>query len=267
MHAPAGAASRALDVEAIRADFPILGRTVRGGRRLVYLDSGDTSQKPRQVLDAWPVLQQHNANVHRGAHTARRGGDRAYEGARDKVAAFIGAPTGRGRLHQEPTEAINLVAYSIANARRVRVTASAARATGRHHRDGAPLQHRALAAAVRADRRDAALVRRDRRRPARPLRRLDGLIDERPSSSRSRTVQRARHGQPGRRDRPPRARRRRARAGGRRPVGAAQPVDVAALGADFVAFTGHKMRGPTGIGVLWGRHELLEAMPPFLGGG
>ncbi|MGH3586809.1 MAG: aminotransferase class V-fold PLP-dependent enzyme, partial [Pseudonocardia sp.] len=106
------AGSRALDVTAVRADFPILSRTVREGRPLVYLDSGATSQRPRQVLDAERAfLEQHNAAVHRGAHQLAEEATDAYESARARIAAFIGSEPGEVVFTKNATEAINLVAY------------------------------------------------------------------------------------------------------------------------------------------------------------
>ena len=105
------------DVDKVRADFPILSRTVRGGRPLVYLDSGATSQKPRQVLDAErEFYERHNAAVHRGAHQLAEEATDAYEGARATVASFIGAQPGEVVFTKNATEAINLVAYAMSNA-------------------------------------------------------------------------------------------------------------------------------------------------------
>ncbi len=112
------AGAPALDVAAIRADFPILDRTVRGGRPLVYLDSGNTSQKPRQVIDAMAEFyEQHNANIHRATHELGEEATEAYEGARIKVARFIqAADESEVVFTKNVSEAINLVAYSIGNA-------------------------------------------------------------------------------------------------------------------------------------------------------
>jgi cysteine desulfurase / selenocysteine lyase len=111
------AVSPQLDVAKVRADFPILSRTVRGGRPLVYLDSGATSQRPRQVLDAERAfLEQHNAAVHRGAHQLAEEATDAYEGARARIAAFIGAGPEELVFTKNATEGINLVAYAFSNA-------------------------------------------------------------------------------------------------------------------------------------------------------
>ena len=253
------------DVDVVRKDFPILSRILPNGRPLVYLDSANTSQKPQQVIDAErDYYEQHNANVHRAIHTLGAEATEAYEGARAKVARFLGGADEREIVFaKNSTEALNLVARVLGDAGRVGPGDEV-----RDHRDGAPLQHRAVAAALRAHRRHAALDRADRRRPARPRRprRADQRANRR--SSRSSTCPTS--SAPSTRSRP-------SYAGPGRSVrwsmlDASQsvphlPVDVQALGVDLVAFTGHKMVGPTGIGVLWGRYELLEALPPFLGGG
>src|SRR5690349_23765345 len=112
-------AARTLDASelaAVRADFPILSRTVRGGRPLVYLDSGATSQRPRQVLDAERAfLEQHNAAVHRGAHQLAEEATDAYESARARIAAFVGADPEEVVFVKNATEGINLVAYAMSN--------------------------------------------------------------------------------------------------------------------------------------------------------
>ena len=194
----------ALDVAAVRADFPILARTVRGGNPLVYLDSGATSHKPRQVLDAErEFYTTHNSAAHRGAHLLGEEATDAYEGARVRVAAFIGADPGEIVFTKSATEALNLVAYAMSNAatagpeaRRFR---GRPRRRGAGHRDGAPREPGALAAAVPAHRRHAALVRGHPGRPSRPERRR--RADQRPDQGRRRhpPVQRHRHrpaGQP-----------------------------------------------------------------------
>src|SRR5438034_5463229 len=105
-----------IDVQALRADFPILARTVRAEKPLVYLDSGATSQRPRQVLDAErSFLEQHNAAVHRGAHQLAEEATDAYESARARIAAFVGADTGELVFTKNTTEGINLVAYAMSN--------------------------------------------------------------------------------------------------------------------------------------------------------
>jgi cysteine desulfurase/selenocysteine lyase len=261
-----------LDVARIRKDFPILERTVRDGQPLVYLDSANTSQKPRQVLDALTdFYERHNANIHRATHQLGEEATAAYEGARGTVAGFIGA-AGPAEVvfTKNVSEAINLVAYSMGNA-------SAARAGGRfalgpgdeivitemeHHSNIVPWQLLCE--------RTGATLRWFRVTPEGRLDTsdIDGLITER-----TKLVALAHQSNVLGTINPVRAIADRAHAAGALVlVDAAQsvphmPVDVAGLGADFLGFTGHKMCGPTGIGVLWGRRELLEEMPPFLGGG
>jgi cysteine desulfurase / selenocysteine lyase len=261
-----------LDVARIRKDFPILDRQVRNGRPLVYLDSANTSQKPRQVLDALAdFYERHNANIHRATHLLGEEATQAYEGARATIAAFVGAPeTAEIVFTKNVSEAINLVAYSMGNA-------SAAGSGGRfalrpgdeivitemeHHSNIVPWQ-------LLCQRTGATLrwfgVTPDGRLDTSGI---DSLITERTKlvalvhqSNVLGTIN------------PVRAIADRAHAAGALVlVDAAQsvphlPVDVTALGADFLGFTSHKMCGPTGIGVLWGRRDLLEEMPPFLGGG
>ncbi|MFF5259518.1 cysteine desulfurase [Actinomadura viridis] len=258
--------------EELKKDFPLLSRTVRGGRDLVYLDSGATSQKPVRVLDAErEFYERHNAAPHRGAHLLAEEATAAYEDARATIASFIGGVPGEIVFTKNATEAINLVAYAMSNA------ATAGPESERfkigpgdeilvsemeHHANLVPWQQ--LCARTGATLRWFGITDDGRL----DLDRLDTLVTERTrlialthQSNVLGTV-------------PPidligaRA----------REVGALllldgaqsvphQPVDVASLGADFLVFSGHKMLGPTGIGVLWARRELLEAMPPFITGG
>ncbi len=261
------------DVARTRKDFPILDRQVRGGRQLVYLDSGNTSQKPRQVIDAMTeFFERHNANIHRANHELGEEATEAYEGARLMVAGFIGARDETEVVFTKNiTEAINLVAYAMGNA-------AAARAGGarfrlgpgdeivvtemEHHsnlvpwqllceRTGATLRWFGVTSGGRLD-----------------LSGIDSLITER-----TRLVALVHQSNVLGTINPVRMIADRAHAAGALVlVDAAQsvphmPVDVGELGADFLGFTGHKMCGPTGIGVLWARRELLAEMPPFLGGG
>ena len=200
------------DLEVVRKDFPILERRVAGDQPLVYLDSANTSQKPQVVIDAMvDHLERHNANVARAMHTARRRGrPTAFEAARDKVALVPQrALARRGDLHQErhrghqPGRQHDGVAGPARGRRR---------RPRRHHRDGAPLQHRAVAAAHRAQGCRAALVRPHRRRPARPVEHRRADHREHQGRLPGLGLQHARHHQPGRGDRPPRPRGRRARA-------------------------------------------------------
>ncbi len=255
------------DVDLVRKDFPILDRLVQGDRPLVYLDNAATSQKPRQVLDALTdYYERHNANVHRGIHTLAEEATALYESARDKVAAFVGAPSRDEIIFaKNSTEALNLVAnvlalagppYGIGPGDEIVITEM------EHHSNIVPWQM--VAERTGATLRWFGITDEGRL----DLSEMDSLINERTKvvaavhvSNILGTLN------------PVEELTRRAHAvGALMVVDASQsvpqmPVDVAALGADFVAFTGHKMCGPTGIGVLWGRRELLEALPPFLGGG
>jgi cysteine desulfurase/selenocysteine lyase len=261
----------AFDVEKVRADFPILAREING-HPLVYLDSGNTSQKPRQVLEVLrDHFELHNGNVARSVHTLGTEATAAYEGARQKVATFIGARSADEVVFtKNATEAINLVAYAFLNASigqgdprfRLGPGDEIVVSEMEHHsnivpwqllceRTGATLRWFRVTDAGRLDLED-----------------LDELVNERTKlvsyalvSNVLGTIN------------PTSAITTRAHeVGALVLLDASQavphiPVDVADLGADFLAFTGHKMCGPTGIGVLWGRHELLEEMPPVLGGG
>ncbi|MEV7804687.1 cysteine desulfurase [Microbispora sp. NPDC088329] len=258
------------DVERIRKDFPVLGRELPGGRSLVYLDSGNSSQKPTQVVETMrDHLTWHYGNVGRALHVLGSESTEAYETARDKIAAFVQAPS-RDEIvfTKNASEALNLVAYAFGNPigedERFRLGPGDEIVISEmeHHSNIVPWQ-------LLAQRTGATL----RWFPVTDEGRLDiggleELVNERTKivsiahqsnvlgtvNSVSPVLARVRE------------------------VGALmmldasqsvphQPVDVTELGVDFVAFTGHKMAGPSGIGVLWGRRELLDAMPPFLGGG
>jgi cysteine desulfurase / selenocysteine lyase len=262
-----------LDVEAIRKDFPILSRTVRDGRRLVYLDSGATSQKPRQVLDAEREFYElHNAAVHRGAHQLAEEATDAYESARSRIAAFIGAPEGEVVFTKNATEGLNLVAYSMSNAAYSPEPSAERFRLGpgdevvvtemEHHanlvpwqqlclRTGATLRWFGLTDDGRLDLSDVDSVVTPRTKLVALTHQSNVLGTVNPLD----VVVPAAHA-----------------VGALVVLDAAQsvphmPVDVTELGVDFLVFSGHKMLGPSGIGVLWGRRELLEAMPPFLTGG
>jgi cysteine desulfurase / selenocysteine lyase len=246
-----------LDVEAIRADFPALARTVRNGNPLVYLDSGATSQKPVQVLDAErSFYEQHNGAAHRGTHLLGEEATDVYEGARAKVAAFIGADADEVVFTKNATEAINLVAYTMKAGPGDEILISEME----HHANLVPWQQLCE--------RTGATLRWFKVLP-------DGRVDVDPSLITERTKIVAVTGQSNVTGVIPPVAEIAAlahEAGARVLVDAAQsvphqPVDVAALGVDFLAFSGHKMLGPYGIGVLFGRADLLEAMPPFLTGG
>jgi cysteine desulfurase/selenocysteine lyase len=262
-----------LDTDGIRADFPILGRRLAGDRPLVYLDSANTSQKPRQVIEAVADhYARHNANVARAVHQLGAESTAAFEEARDKVAAFIGAPSRDEVIFtKNSTEALNLVANTLAWSGRAPGGATElvigpddeiVITEMEHHSNIVPWQ--LLAERTGATLRWFGLTDEGRL----DLTAVDDLINERTKvvsfvwvSNMLGTVNPVRE-----------IAARAKQVGALVVVDASQavpqlPVDLASLGADFVAFTGHKMVGPTGIGVLWGRRGVLEALPPFLGGG
>lgn len=262
-----------LSIEKIRADFPILTRTVRNGWPLVYLDSGATSQRPRQVLDAErEFVEQHNAAVHRGAHLLAEEATDAYESARARIATFIGADPGEVVYTKNATEAINLVAYAMGNSSvRTGLGPESERfALGpgdeivitelEHHanlvpwqelcrRTGATLRWYSVDDEGRLDLDSVELSERTKLVAfAHQSNVLGTVLPVAELVSRARAV------------------------GALTLLDACQsvphmPVHLAHLGVDFAAFSGHKMLGPSGVGVLYGRAELLAAMPPFLTGG
>jgi cysteine desulfurase/selenocysteine lyase len=256
-----------LDVEAIRADFPILSRTVRNDKPLVYLDSGATSQKPVQVLDAERAFYtEHNSAAHRGAHLLGEEATDAYENARITVAAFIGADPGEIVFTKNATEAINLVAYAMSNSRSGRLHLGPGDEVlvteMEHHanlvpwqqlceRTGATLRWFRVTPEGRLDTDDIDTLITGRTKIVAVTHQsnVTGVIP--PVAE----IARAAHEQGAL-----------VLADGAQSV-PHQPVDVAALGVDFLAFSGHKMLAPYGIGVLFGRAEVLEEMPPFLTGG
>ena len=262
-----GPATAAYDVAAVRRDFPVLSRSVNG-HPLVYLDNASSSHKPRQVLDAERAfLEQHYSNVHRGVHTLSQEATDAYEQARSTIAAFVGGQHDQVVFTKNVTESINLVAYSFGNAPagspfHLRPGDEVCITEMEHHsnlvpwqmlcqRTGATLRWIGLTDEGRLDLSDLAEVVNERTRLLAFTHVSNILGTESPVDL---LVQRARS------------------------VGAYvlidgaqsaphQPIDVTTLGADFFVFTGHKMLGPSGVGVLWARNELLSAMPPFMGGG
>ena len=259
------------DVETVRKDFPILQRLVHG-RPLVYLDTANTSQKPQVVLDTLTdFYANHNANVARAVHTLGSEATNLFEGARDKVAAFINAPSRDEVVFtKNSSEALNLVAYSMSNAT---TTPGAERfrigpgdeivvTEMEHHSNLVPWQ-------LLAQRTGATLrwieIDDDGRL-------VDGQIEEK-ITDRAKVVAFVHQSNALGTVNPVRRIVERAHSvGALTVVDASQSaphrrLDVQELGADFVAFTGHKLYGPTGVGVLWGRWELLAAMPPFMGGG
>ena len=254
--------ARTLDPAALRADFPILGREIHG-HRLTYLDSASTSQKPQVVIDAVDdYYASYNANVHRGIYQIGEEATAAYEAARAKVARFINAPSSREIVFtRNATEAINLVAYSwgrrnIGRGDQIVLTEM------EHHANLVPWQ--LLVQEVDGDLEfipitDDGILRLDvfevllRLKPK--LVAFTHVSNTLGTINPVREIVEMAHA-----------------AGALVLVDGAQavphlPVDVQELGADFYAFSGHKMLAPMGSGALWARSELLEAMPPFLSGG
>ncbi len=261
---PLPAAERALaasiDVELVRKDFPILGRLIHGDRPLVYLDSAATSQKPTAVLDAErEYYEWHNANVHRGIHTLAEEATALYEGGRDKVAALLNATDRREVVFtKNATEALNLLAHTLGS--RLRPGDEVVVTEMEHHsnlvpwqlaceRSGATLKWFGLTEDGRLDLRDGIITERTKVVSFVHQSNILGTINDVAAvSAQARAV------------------------GATVVLDACQSVphlgvDVQVLDVDFIAFSGHKMLGPTGIGVLWGRYELLAELPPFLGGG
>ena len=253
-----------LDLERIRADFPILGRVMRGGQRLAYLDSGATSQKPLPVLDAErEFLTTSNGAVHRGAHQLMEEATDAFEQGRADIAGFVGAAPQDLVFTKNATEALNLVSYVLGDDRYqgsvgpgdVIVTTEL-----EHHANLIPWQELA--------RRTGATLRWYGITGDGQLD-LDSLtLDER-----VKVVAFTHHSNVTGTGAPVAELVDRAKQVGALTVLDAcqsvphQPVDLPSLGVDFAAFSGHKMLGPTGIGALYGRSGLLEALPPFLTGG
>jgi len=257
----------AYDVAKIREDFPVLARRLDGDKPLVYLDSANTSHKPQVVIDAVADhYAMHNANVARAMHQLGAEATAAFEGARDKVARFVGAPSRDEVVFtKNATEALNLVAHvlgSVRGDRQIGASSEIVITEMEHHSNIVPWQ-------LLCERTGARLrwfgITDDGRLD---LGALDELVNEDTSvvsltwvsnalgtvNPLAPIIERAHE------------------VGALVVVDASQavpqlPVDLGSLGADFVAFTGHKMVGPTGIGVLWGRYDLLAELPPFLGGG
>ena len=256
---------RAQEVElrTLRQEFPVLQRETSPGTPLVYLDSAATSQKPRRVIEAMSRFYElHNANIHRGVHKLAEEATAAFEAARQRVAEFIGAASAREIVFtRNTTESINLVAASWGRAN-LQAGDLVLLTEMEHHSNLVPWQ---MLAAERGLRLEfvplSADLRLDQEAYTRLLEQQPKLIAFTHMSNVLGTIN------------PVAEMARRAHAAGARVlVDAAQsvphmPVNVTDLGVDFLAFSAHKMCGPTGIGVLYGRRELLEAMPPFLGGG
>ena len=253
-----------LDIEAIRADFPILAQEAHPGKPLVFLDSAASSQKPRQVIEAMRRYYEHDhANVHRGIHVLSERATAAYEGARDKVRAFINARSRKEIIFvRNTTEAINLVAATWGRAN-LRAGDVVVLSEMEHHSNLVPWQ--LLAEQTGAQLRYipvtgeglldldayAALLRDEPVKLVSVMHVSNVLGTVNPIAEMIRQAHAA---------------------GALFLVDGAQSVphlavDVQALDVDFLAFSAHKMAGPTGIGVLYGKRELLQAMPPYMGGG
>ncbi|QGK69746.1 SufS family cysteine desulfurase [Allosaccharopolyspora coralli] len=267
-----GTLATPLDTAAIRADFPILGRTVRENRPLVYLDSGATSQRPRQVLDAERAfLETSNAAVHRGAHQLAEEATDAFEHARATIARFVGVGVDEVVFTKNATEGVNLVAYAMSNAGTAGPEAERFRlgpgdevvvTEMEHHanlvpwqqlceRTGATLRWFGVTADGRLDLSDVDSVITENAKLVAFVHQSNVLGTVNPTEPLVRRAQQV---------------------GALTVLDACQsvphtPVDFRELDVDFAVFSGHKMLGPSGIGVLYGRTELLKAMPPFLTGG
>jgi cysteine desulfurase/selenocysteine lyase len=256
------------DPVAIRRDFPIFERTIRDGRRLVYLDSGATSQKPQAVIDAEvDFYRLHNAAVHRGAHQLAEEATDIYEGARSTVAHFLNAEVDEVIFTKSATESLNLIAYAMGNAlagNRFHLKAGDGIVVTEmeHHanlipwqqlaaRSGASLSWFEVTPEGRLDLSNINSVITEKTKVVALTHQSNVLGTINPLDA---IVNRAHE------------------------VGAVvvldacqsvphMAVDVKALDIDFLAFSGHKALGPTGVGVFWGRAELLEELPPFLTGG
>lgn len=253
-----------LDITAIRNDFPILSRKVRGGKPLAYLDSGATSQRPVQVLDAERrFLTERNAAVHRGAHQLAEEATDAYEGARTAIARFVGVDDGEIVFTKNATESLNLVAYTLGDNRFDRAVGPGDEIVVtelEHHANLVPWQELC-------------------RRTGATLRwfgvtddgRID--IDSLELTEAVKVVAFTHQSNVTGAVAPVTELVRRAKAVGALVVLDAcqsvphMPVNFRELGVDYAAFSGHKMLGPSGVGVLYGRRALLEAMPPFITGG
>lgn len=256
------------DPRVVRQDFPIFERTIRDGKKLIYLDSGATSQKPNSVIDAESnFYRMHNAAVHRGAHQLAEEATDAYEGARTTVANFLGGDTEEVIFTKSATESLNLLAYAFSNAEpgnRFNLTANDRIVVTEmeHHanlipwqqlakRSGAELTWFAITADGRLDLSNLTEVISANTKVVSLTHQSNVLGTVNPLSA---IVARAHE------------------------VGAVvildacqsvphMPVNVKELEIDFLAFSGHKAIGPTGVGALWGRSDLLKELPPFLFGG
>ena len=256
------------DAHAIAKDFPILDRTIRDGKRLVYLDSGATSQKPNVVIDAESDFYRlHNAAVHRGAHQLAEEATDAYEGAREIVATFLNASVDEIVFTKNATESLNLISYAMGNAapgNRFHLNAgdSIVVTEMEHHANLIPWQQ--LAARTGATLKWFSVTDEGRL----DISQINSVIDEK-----TKVVALTHQSNVLGTINPLEAITKRAHEVGAVVVlDACQSVphmktDVKKLDIDFLAFSGHKAVGPTGIGVFWGRAELLAELPPFLTGG
>jgi len=256
------------DALAIRKDFPIFQRTIRDGKRLVYLDSGATSQKPQVVIDAESDFYKlHNAAVHRGAHQLAEEATDIYEGARETVANFINASVDEVVFTKSATESLNLVAYAMGNALpgnrfHLKEGDGIVITEMEHHANLIPWQQ--LAARTGASLSWFEVTPEGRL----DLSNIDAVITEKTKvvalTHQSNVL--------GTINPLPAIVKRAHEVGAVVILDACQSVphmkvDVKQLDIDFLAFSGHKAVGPTGIGVFWGRAELLAELPPFLTGG
>lgn len=257
-----------LDVARIRKDFPIFTRTIRDGKKLVYLDSGATSQKPQVVIDAEvDFYAKHNAAAHRGAHQLAEEATEMFEASRETVASFLGAKTEEIVFTKSATESLNLLAYAFSNAEPASQFAigsehSIVVSEMEHHanlipwqqlakRSGAELKWFGVTSDGRLDESniDSLITSKTKIVAITQQSNVLGTIN-----NLDHIIEKAH------------------KVGAIVIVDACQsvphiPVDVTNLGADFLAFSGHKILGPTGVGVLWGRNELLNNLAPFLFGG
>ncbi len=257
-----------LDVARIRKDFPIFTRTIRDGKKLVYLDSGATSQKPQVVIDAEvDFYAKHNAAAHRGAHQLAEEATEMFEASRETVASFLGAKTEEIVFTKSATESLNLLAYAFSNAEpgsqfAIGSEHSIVVSEMEHHanlipwqqlakRSGAELKWFGVTSDGRLDESniDSLITSKTKIVAITQQSNVLGTIN-----NLDHIIEKAH------------------KVGAIVIVDACQsvphiPVDVTNLGADFLAFSGHKILGPTGVGVLWGRYELLNNLAPFLFGG
>ncbi len=252
-----------LNLEQIRRDFPILNRETANGKRVIYLDSTATAQKPLQVIEAMnDYYRRSNANIHRGVHTLAEEATALYEGAREKIARFVNAASPREVIYtRNATESINLVAYAWGRAN-LKAGDLVVLTEMEHHSNLVPWQMLQAERGIELDfipvsaeglldlNAYAALLERKPKLVAfTHMSNVLGTINP------AREIIRMAH-----------------EAGALTLVDGAQSVphlkvNLRELDADFYAFSAHKMCGPTGVGALYGKAELLEAMPPFLGGG